>query len=128
MKAENNRTKRIYIRLKPEEFSRLQEKFKKTTCRKLSEYTRKVLLDKQITVTYRNQSLDGFMEELVRLKTDLNAIGNNFNQAIKKLHSLNQIPEFRIWLITWSRTKDRLDDSINEIKARINNLPNEWLR
>ena len=128
MKAENNRTKRIYIRLKPEEFSTLQEKFKKTTCRKLSEYARKVLLDKPLTVTYRNLSLDDFMQEMVRLRTDLNAIGNNLNQAVKRLHSLNQIAEFRIWLATWSNTKERIDDGIKEIKSRINNLPKEWLR
>lgn len=128
MKAENNRTKRIYIRLKPEEFSTLQEKFKKTTCRKLSEYARKVLLDKPLTVKYRNQSLDNFMEEIVRLRTDLNAIGNNFNQAVKRLHSLNQMAEFRIWLIAWSNTRDRIDDGIKEIKSRINNLPKQWLQ
>ena len=128
MKAENNRTKRIYIRLKPEEYSRIQEKFKKTTCRKLSEYARKVLLDKPLTVTYRNLSLDDFMQEMVRLRTDLNAIGNNLNQAVKRLHSLNQIAEFRIWLATWSNTKERIDDGIKEIKSRINNLPKEWLR
>ena len=128
MKAENNRTKRIYIRLKPEEYSRIQEKFKKTTCRKLSEDARKVLLDKPLTVTYRNLSLDDFMQEMVRLRTDLNAIGNNLNQAVKRLHSLNQIAEFRIWLATWSNTKERIDDGIKEIKSRINNLPKEWLR
>lgn len=128
MREESNRTQWLHLRLKPEEYSRIQEKFKKTTCRKLSEYARKALLDKPLTVTYRNLSLDDFMQEMVRLRTDLNAIGNNLNQAVKKLHSLNQIAELRIWLATWSNTKERIDDGIKEIKSRINNLPKEWLR
>lgn len=128
MREESNRTQWLHLRLKPEEYSRIQEKFKKTTCRKLSEYARKVLLDKPLTVTYRNLSLDDFMQEMVRLRTDLNAIGNNLNQAVKRLHSLNQIAELRIWLATWSNTTDRIDEGIKEIKSRINNLPKEWLR
>lgn len=128
MKAENNRTKRIYIRLRPEELALIKEKFKNTTFRKLSEYARKVLLNKPVTVTYRNKALDAYLEEIVRLKEDLNAVGNNFNQAVKKLHSMNQVAEFRIWLDTWSYTKEKLYHSINEIKSRINNLPNELLR
>lgn len=128
MREESNRTQWLHLRLKPEEYSMIQEKFKKTTCRKLSEYARKVLLEKPLTVTYRNLSLDDFMQEMVRLRTDLNAIGNNLNQAVKRLHSLNQIAELRTWLATWSNTKERIDDGIKEIKSRINNLPKEWLR
>ena len=128
MKEENNRTKRIYIRLKPEEFSSIQGKFKNTTCRKLSDYARKVLLDKPVTITYRNQSLDAFMEEMVRLRNDLNKLGNNYNQAFKKLNILNQISEFRTWINNWNQEKETLIDSINEIKHQLNKISNEWLR
>ena len=79
MREKNNRTQWLHLRLKPEVYSKIQEKFKKTTCRELSEYARKVLLDKPVTTTYRNRSLDDFMEEMIRLRMDLNAIANNFN-------------------------------------------------
>ena len=128
MKEKSNRSQWLHLRLKPEELSLIQQKFKNTTCRKFSDYARKVLLSRPVTVTYRNQSLDDFMEEMVRLKNELNTIGNNFNQAVKKLHTLNQIAEFRIWVITWGSTKERLDDNIKEIKSQINKISNEWLR
>ena len=128
MKEKSNRNQWLHLRLKPEELSMIQGKFKKTTCRKISDYARRVLLDQPVNVTYRNQSLDDFMEEMVRLKNDLNNIGNNFNQAVKKLHTLNQIAEFRIWLVTWGSTKETLDASINEIKSQISKITNEWLR
>ncbi len=47
----------------------------------------------------RNKSLDDFMAEMIVLRKQLNAIGNNQNQAVKKLHTLHQIPEFRNWII-----------------------------
>ena len=37
-----------------------------------------------LVATYRNQSLDDFMTEMMQLRSELNSIGNNFNQAVKK--------------------------------------------
>ncbi len=87
----SNRTKWLHLRLKPEEYAKIHKQFSKTTCRKLSDYARKILLYKLVTATYRNQSLDDYMTEMMMLKNDLNSIGNNFNQAVKKLHTLRQI-------------------------------------
>src|SRR5215217_3830512 len=102
---DTNRSRWLHLRLKPTEYQQIHRQFAKTTCRKLSEYARKVLLNKPIKVTYRNQSLDDFMVEMMRLRLELNSLGNNFNQAVKKLHSLTQINEFRTWLINWELEK-----------------------
>ncbi|MEO7801739.1 MAG: plasmid mobilization relaxosome protein MobC, partial [Ginsengibacter sp.] len=64
----NNRTKWLHLRLKPEEYIKVQQLFSKTTCRKLSDYSRKVLLQKPVVSTYRNQSLDDFMTEAIKLR------------------------------------------------------------
>jgi len=90
--------RRITVRFKPEEFARLQRHYKSTTCRKLSEYARKVLLNKPVVVNYRNQSADEILSEMIQLKAELNALGNNFNQAVKKLHTLAKISEFKTWI------------------------------
>ncbi len=44
MKESNdNRTKLITLRLTPQEYEQLNSKFKATTCRKLSDYLRKLI-------------------------------------------------------------------------------------
>jgi hypothetical protein len=128
MKEESNRTQRVTIRLMPEEYARIQGKFKTTTCRKFSEYARLVLLSQQHKITLRNQQLDDFMQELIRLRADLHSISNNINQVVKKLHTLNQIAEFRIWLMAWTSNKEGLDASIKEIKSSINKIAETWLQ
>src|SRR5687768_12514400 len=115
----NNRTKWLHLRLKPDEYTKLQKQFKKTTCRKLSDYARKILLGKPVVATYRNQSLDDFMTEMMQLRCELNSIGNNVNQAVKKLHTLQQISEFRSWIITYELEKEILSNKVEEIKNRI---------
>ncbi len=124
----DNRTKWLHLRLKPDEYDKIHKQFKKTTCRKISEYARKALLDKPITTIHRNQSIDDLMTEAIRLRNELNSIGNNFNQAVKKLHTLQQIPEFRSWLINHELEKNILFNKIDEIKNNIQKIGEKWLQ
>ena len=129
MKEQNdNRTKWLHLRLSPEEYQKICNKFSKSSCRKLSEYSRKILLDKPITTNYRNQSLDEFMSEIIRLRTELNGIGNNFNQAVKKLHTLQQISEFKDWIISSELEKKILLNKVEEIKKHIQKMAEKWLQ
>lgn len=129
MEAENsNRTRIIGLRLTPEEYAKIERKWKASTCRKLSDYVRKHLFDKSIVTTYRNQSLDDFMEETIVLHNELNAIGTNINQAVKKLHTLQQIPEFRNWIISFDLDKKILFNKVEEIKKHIQKISDKWLQ
>lgn len=64
----NNRTKWLHVRLKPGEYNTLHKNFSKTTCRKLSDYARKILLNKPLTTTCRNQSTDDLIAEMALLR------------------------------------------------------------
>ncbi len=123
----NNRTKVLHLRLKPDEYEKIHKQFSKTTCRKLSEYTRKVLLDKPLTTYYRNQSMDDFMTEMMALRNELSSLGNNFNQAVKKLHTLQQIAEFKSWIITYEMEKQILFNKVDEIKNQISKIGEKWI-
>ncbi|OOG75181.1 mobilization protein [Flavobacterium sp. A45] len=129
MKRENsNRTRIVGLRFTPEEFNKIERKWKSTTCRKLSDYIRKHLFNKPITTYYRNQSLDELMYELIRLRNELNALGNNFNQAVKRLHTLDQIPEFKVWILRHELEKKILFNKVEEIKNHIQKMAEKWLQ
>lgn len=129
MKKENtNRTRIIGLRLTMDEYSKIEKKWKASTCRKLSDYARKKLFDKPIVMTYRDQSLDDLMAEMIRLRVEMNNIGNNFNQSVKKLHTLSRIDEFRSWLIAHEVEKKILFNKIDEIKNIIQKMAEKWLQ
>ena len=125
---DTKRSQWLHLRLNSTEYNQIHRHFTKTTCRKMSEYARKVLLHKPITATYRNQSLDDFMAEMMRLRQELNSLGNNFNQAVKKLHTLHQIVEFRTWLMTWELERKILLNKVDEIKHSIDKIADQWLQ
>jgi hypothetical protein len=126
--TKQNHSKWLHIRLKETDYNKINQKFSKSTCRKLSEYARRVLLEKQITVNQRNQSLDDFMSEMIRLRNELNAIGNNLNQSVKKLYALSQIQEFKSWIISNENTTKILFEKVDEIKNKINQISDKWLQ
>ena len=127
-KKKTFRTRIIGLRLTSEEYEQIEKTCKNSTSGKLSEYVRCVLFSKPVTVYQRNQSLDDFMAEMMQLRSELNSIGNNFNQAIKKLHSLTQFAEFRSWLISYELEKEIVLNKIDEIKNRINKIADQWLQ
>jgi hypothetical protein len=124
----NNRTKWIHLRLTIDEYQKISKKFNKSTCRKLSDYLRNILFDKPIKTTYRNQSLDDMTSEMMMLYKELNAIGNNFNQVVKKLNTLQQIPEFRNWIISYELDKKILFNKVEDIKKYIQKMTEKWLQ
>ncbi|MDI5887614.1 plasmid mobilization protein [Flavobacterium yafengii] len=129
MKEQNkNRTKWLHLRLTSDEHQKIVKEFSKSTCRKLSDYARKNLLQKPIVNKYRNESLDDFMAEMIRLRGELNAIGNNFNQAVKKLHTLQQIAELKHWLLSYELEKKILLNKVDEIKKNIQKFAESWLQ
>lgn len=121
-----NRTRRITIRLKKTEYIDLESRFKKTMFRKISEYSRNVLLEKNITVTYRDKSSDDILEELILLRKEINFFGNNFNQTVRKLNSVSGMPEAKYWQSMLEVLRDQLEPSIRQIKDRINNYSDLW--
>ncbi len=129
MSAEKiNRSKLLQVRLTAKELEKIQTKFSQSTNRKLSDYVRKILLDKPITMNHRNQSLDDFMAELITLRNELNAIGNNFNQPVKRLPALQQIDEIKTWLILNETARQIIINKIAEIKSKINQINDQWLQ
>jgi hypothetical protein len=123
---EEKRTRWYNIRLKPDEYEMLENRFKKTRFRKLSEYMRSVLLDKPITVNYRDKAMDDVLEELVLLRRELNAIGNNLNQAVYQISAAHGNADMRLWANLLSVVNSKIEPSITQIKERMNQYADVW--
>src|SRR5687767_3663599 len=112
----DRRTQWIHIRVKESEYKSIERFWKQTTSPALSEYVRNTLLQKPVLVNYRNQSADDILAEMIRLKNELNAIGNNFNQAVHQLHTLDTVPQIRIWLLANENLKNSFLQKTEEIR------------
>ena len=125
-KDEDVRSIIVKIRMNDAEKKLLQKLRKESIERNLSNYARKVLLQKPVIITHHNQSADDFLKDMIALKKELNAIGNNFNQAVKKLHTLDKIPQFREWVAGYDSTRKTLLSYTEMINDRVAQLYEQW--
>ena len=127
MKVEkSNRNKWIHLRITSAEYKKIHTGFSQSTKRKISEYMRSILLDKPIPVYTRNRSFDDFVTEMILLRNELNAIGNNFNQTVKKLHTLDHLSEINTWALLNETSRELLVKKVAEINNKIAQISDKW--
>lgn len=112
----------ISIRVKPDEYTAIHKLFKQTTCTKLSQYVRKVLLQKPVVILYKDEASREILSALNQLSRELSAIGNNFNQTVHKLHTLDYVPEIKIWAELTESTRQNLVKKIEEVRVSMNQI------
>lgn len=126
--VKTNRTRKVTVRFAEAEFNKVMHSFRTTTKRKLSEYIRYVLLEKPVTVYTRDQSLDDMLALFNSLKNELSAIGNNFNQAVKRLHTMDRITEIKSWAEAGEKQRELFMEKVAEINQKIAQLSDKWLQ
>lgn len=123
-----NRSKTLLTRLKPAEYQSFYSAFKKTRFNSLSEYSRSLLLSRPVVVYYRDKSMDDMLEELAVLRRELNAIGNNLNQAVRLIHIAHGQVDSKIWISLFSVIRSKIHPSINQIKDQMQIFSDQWLQ
>ncbi|MEP7376810.1 MAG: plasmid mobilization relaxosome protein MobC [Chitinophagaceae bacterium] len=130
MKKQESQVRKIFfkVRMNPAEMQQLKKLQQQSTERSVSNYVRKVALQKPIIIKYRNQTADDFLTEMVQLKKELNAVGNNFNQVVHKLHILDKIPEFRTWIKFYMDLNQSVVTKVADINSKVIQLYEQWLQ
>lgn len=105
-KRKEKRAKWLHLRISQNEYDLLQEWTKQSTCRKSSEFIRDALFRRPIRVFYRSKSADEFLTAALKLKNELSSIGNNFNQAVRKLHLLRTEVGLKEWVANMELEKE----------------------
>ena len=120
------RSRWLTVRLSEEEEKKLQRLCGQTTAKGLSEYARAILLKEPVIVLYRNASADEFLGQMLGLKAELNAIGNNLNQAVHRLHTLDEIPDIKVWAIRNEISQAELQKKTAEILEKLTQIYTLW--
>lgn len=130
MKKQDGEVRKIFFkfRMNNSEMQQLKKLKQQSTERSTSNYVRKAVLQKPVIVKYRNQTADEFLKEMIQLKKELNAIGNNFNQTVHKLHILDKVPEFRTWIKFYEGLHQAVVSKVEEINSKVNQLYEQWLQ
>ncbi|HEY4062017.1 MAG TPA: hypothetical protein VGM30_08960 [Puia sp.] len=121
-KGKGNRIKWVHLRVSQEEYDLLQDWFKATTCRKVSELVRNTLFHRPIRVFYRNKSADEFLTVAIGIKNELNHIENNWNQLVKARYVFQNNEELSVILFGLEMDRNIMLFKADEIKAKLQEI------
>ncbi len=126
------KTEQDYLKIAQMYYNQRQQK-------EYGEKIRKVLQHKKVKYNEIHESIfqlepehflttnyDDFLEEMFLLKKELNAIGNNFNQSVHKLHTLDHDPQIKAWAILNEASKKLFMKKVDEIVERMNQIYEQW--
>ena len=88
MKVNTTPKRFLSVRLTSEELEEVYQLSKTSTCRSLTEYVKKVLTKKPVTVKVRNQSQDDLLETMIGIKSRL-------DQLAEQTHDKNEVEQLR---------------------------------
>jgi hypothetical protein len=116
----------ISFRVKENEYQQIYKHYESSTSRQLSDYARKVLMNKPVNIKYRNASADELLESIIQLKKEMNAIGNNINQSVKRLHKMEHLIEIKAWMQLHEQHRNRLYELIELINQKLDKSLSQW--
>ena len=80
-------TRFLSIRLSPDEYKEVYQYLQQSTCRSLTEYVKKVLTNKPVTVKVRDQSREDVLQQLTMIKSKLETlVDRQAPEDVERLH------------------------------------------
>ena len=87
-------TRFLSIRLSAEEYAEVYQYLQQSTCRSLTEYVKKVLTNKPVTVKVRDQSREEVLQQLTLIKSRLETLVDNAAPADAR-HLLQEVADIK---------------------------------
>lgn len=79
-----------------------------------------------ITLYTRNRSLDECIAELILIRTELQAIGKNYNQVVRKFHATASNQEAHSWALLLQQQHQLFLKKMEQIQEKMNQLNDIW--
>lgn len=125
---EDNYTHIIRTRVTEKTHRKLLAIVGNSNCHSIGEVARKILSrDKIITYTQDN-TLDNLMEQLVLLRRELNAIGNNINQVTHQVHLAETMDQKHATAAGMLPHLKKVEGKLAEVLHLIQQLGQKWLQ
>jgi hypothetical protein len=118
----------IGVRLSDKTYQRLSDIQQKSDCQSVSELARRILTKEKIACFHIDASMDATMEELTRIRKELNAIGININQVTRSVHNANTTNEKLTRALDIVGPYTKLNPKVDRLLELVSQLTKKWLQ
>lgn len=118
----------IKTRINQLHFERLSLLLKNSRHRTMAELLREIICDKPIVTYSIDQSLGVVVDELARIRKEINSIGININQVARQFHSATSRTDKLSLLLEVTALNGELNSLTEKLFPIISELAKKWLR
>ena len=118
----------IKTRVNEHHYSRLLKLLEGSRCRTMSDLLREIICKGKLTIYTKDDSLSVVMHELVKIRKELNYIGNNINQVTRQINSAtNRGTKFSL-IVEVGELCREVEKAQSELFPVISALAKKWLQ
>lgn len=121
-------TRRLILRVNDRTLKRLKTMAKETDCRTVGELARRILSNERITVFHRDTSLEAPVQELIRIRRELRAIGVNVNQITHFFHASDTANQKMFHALKVAEEYGKVGDKVEVLIEMVTGLGKKWLQ
>ena len=119
---------KIQTRVNRAKFNQLSDLAKKATNGSTSDLLRDILYKREIKVQTVDRTLAEYMPELIRVRKELNAIGNNINQITRYFHQSPEETKKLFYATRVAGLYENAGSKVAELLQLIEELGKRWLQ
>lgn len=121
-------TKQVAIRLSQPAYNRLEKFQEQSDCRTVAELGRRILSNEKITCFHKDASMDAPLEELTRIRKELNAMGTNINQITHSFHIADTTNQKVFLALKVAEQYKKVGDKVDRLLVIVSELAKKWLQ
>ena len=121
-------THRLRLRVSQKTIKRLEDMLSGSNCRSIGELARKILSNESIIVFHKDISLEGPVQELIRIRGELRAIGVNVNQITHYFHSSETTNQKMFHALKVAEEYGKVGEKVEVLVNMVAGLGQKWLQ
>jgi methyl-accepting chemotaxis protein len=121
-------TRLVGVRLSENVYTRLEKYVESTDCQTVAELGRRLMSKERITYFHKDASMDATMEELSRIRKELNSIGTNINQITHSFHTADVANQRTFLALKVAEQYNKVGDKVEQLLKIVSQLAIKWLQ
>jgi hypothetical protein len=121
-------TRHIQAKVSEKVYNRLNQMLQNSDCHYMGELVRRILSREKITCYHKDASMDAPMEELIRIRHELNAIGVNINQITHSFHISDSPGKQVFQSLRVAEEYKKVGDKVDRLLTMVFELGQKWLQ
>ena len=126
-KEEINCTRRVTVRIKDQTFQRLKTLAGSCNCRSVGGVIKHFLVNQKILVFYQDTAFCDCVQELIKAREELRAIGHNINQITHHFHSADNNHKKMFYALKVGEEYAKVGDKVEEYVQKVAEIGQMWL-